>query len=61
MHWDTANYTIEFNFSQCIETLDRAALKKKKMLSAISGVFDPLGIAAPVVITGKCCTAKFVL
>ena len=61
MHWDKANDTIEINFSQCIEKLDGAALKKKSMLSAISGIFDPLGIAAPVVITGKCFTAKFVL
>ena len=61
MDWDTANDMIEINFSQCFEKLDGAVLTKIEMLSAINGIFDPLGIAAPVVITGKMLYSKVCL
>ena len=38
---------------KALKGAENVTLRKRKMLSIISGVFDPLGLASPVVIVGK--------
>ena len=51
--WNKLNDKIEICFKPCIQSLDGEIVTKRKMLLAINGIFDPLGIAAPVIIVGK--------
>ena len=48
-----AEDTISVGFIKPLGTMSDDPLTKRKMLSAISGVYDLLGLAAPVTITGK--------
>ena len=49
--WDKLTDTVSVNFKPCYSLTD--PLTKRKMLAAINGVYDILGLASPVIITGK--------
>ena len=51
--WNKAEDTISVGFIKSLGTMSDGPLTKRKMLSAINGVYDLLGLAAPVTITGK--------
>ena len=51
--WNKRRDELSINFSKCLERQNDEVLTKRKMLSAINGIFDPLGLASPVVITAK--------
>ena len=51
--WNKAEDTISVGFIKPLGTMSDDPLTKRKMLSAINGVYDLLGLAAPVTITGK--------
>ena len=51
--WNKVSDTFDINFERCVERSEGEVLTKRKMLSAINGIFDPLGITAPVVLIGK--------
>ena len=51
--WNKAEDTISVGFIKPLGTMSDGPLTKRKMLSAINGVYDLLGLAAPVTITGR--------
>ena len=51
--WNKTEDKLSIGFMKPLRVASEGPLTKRKMLSAINGVFDLLGIAAPVVITGK--------
>ena len=51
--WNKAADTISVGFMKPLGTMSDGPLTKRKMLSAINGVYDFLGLAAPVTIPGK--------
>ena len=53
IQWNKPADTLEINFEKFLKKSDEGTLTKRKMLSAINSVFDPLGIVSPVMITGK--------
>lgn len=48
LYWDLETDSYMYKLSQVIKLLT-----KRGLLSTVNGKFDPLGIAAPVVVTGK--------
>ena len=53
IQWNKSTDTLEINLDKFLKKVDEGTVTKRKMLSAINSVFDPLGIASPVMITGK--------
>ena len=51
--WNKTEDTISVGFIKPLGTMSDSPLTKRKMLSAINDVYDLLGLAAPVTITGK--------
>ena len=51
--WNKAEDTISVGFLKPLGTMSDGPRTKRKMLSAINGVYDLLGLAAPVTITGR--------
>ena len=51
--WNKAEDTISVGFIKSLGTMSDGPLTKRKMLSAINGVYDLLGLAAPVTVTGR--------
>lgn len=51
--WNKRRDELSINFSKSIERQNDEVLTKRKMLSIINGIFGPLGLASPVVITAK--------
>ena len=51
--WNKVEDTFSINFAKTLNCVEEGPLTKRKMLSVVSGIFDLLGIAAPVVIMGK--------
>ena len=51
--WNKTEDRLEIGFLKPLKEANDNKLTKRKMLSAINGFFDLLGISAPVVITGK--------
>eukprot|EP00795_Rhopilema_esculentum_P008342 gene8342-14309_t len=51
--WNKKNDELTISLSRCAETGNDGVLTKRKMLSVINGVFDPLGLASAVIITAK--------
>eukprot|EP00794_Sanderia_malayensis_P020736 gene20736-22767_t len=54
--WNKRRDELSINFSKLMERqmfFNDKVLTKRKMLSVINGVFDPLGWVSPVVITAK--------
>ena len=51
--WNKTEDRLEIGFMKPLKEANDNRLTKRKMLSAINGIFDLLGISAPVVITGK--------
>ena len=51
--WNKEEDKLSINFTACLERDEKGPLTKRKMLSAINRIFDLLGIAARVVISGK--------
>ena len=61
IQWNKSMDTLEINFDKFLKTADEGTITKRKMLSAINSVFDPLGIISPVMITGKILYSKVCL
>ena len=51
--WNKTEDRLEIGFMKPLKEANDNKLTKRKMLSAINGIFDLLGISAPVVITEK--------
>ena len=51
--WNKTEDRLEIGFMKPLKEANDNKLTKRKTLSAINGIFDLLGISAPVVITGK--------
>ena len=51
--WNTKTDEFTISFSKCFGKENGGAITKRKMLSTINGVFDVLGLASPVIISGK--------
>lgn len=51
--WNKRRDELSVHFFKCTERQKNEVLTKRKMLSEINSVFDPLGLASPVVITAK--------
>ena len=51
--WNKRKDELTISFSKCTERQGDGFLTKRKMLSTINGIFDPLGLASPVIITAK--------
>ena len=51
--WNKAEDTISVGFLKPLGTMSDGPRTKRKMLSAINGVYDLLGLAAPVTVTGR--------
>ena len=51
--WNKKNDEFTISLSKCADTGNEVVLTKRKMLSVINSVFDPLGLASPVIITAK--------
>ena len=51
--WNKTEDNLSFGFMKPSQAVAEGPLTKRKMLSAFNGVYDLLGVAAPVVITGK--------
>ena len=51
--WSKTEDKLSIGFMKPLGAVSEGPLTKRKMLSAINGAFDLLGIAAPVIITGK--------
>lgn len=51
--WNKTEDKFSIDLMKPLAAVSEGPVTKRKILSAINGVFDPLGIAAPVVITGK--------
>ena len=51
--WNTSSDQFTISFLKCLKKEHSAAVTKRKMLSTINSVFDLLGLASPVIITGK--------
>jgi hypothetical protein len=50
LKWDVANDAFYFDV---LNSLSDFGLSRRKMLSTLASVFDPLGLISPIVITGK--------
>ena len=51
--WNKKSDEFIKSFAKCIEREQNGALTKRKMLSIINGVFDPLGLVSPVIVAAK--------
>jgi len=51
--WNKVEDTFSRNFAKTLNGVEEGPLAKRNILSVINGIFDLLGIAAPVVIMGK--------
>ena len=51
--WNKKSDELTISLSRCADTGNEGVLTKRKMLSVINGVFDPLGLASSVIITAK--------
>ena len=51
--WNKKDDELTISLSRCAETGNEGVLTKRKMLSVINGVFNPLGLASAVIITAK--------
>lgn len=51
--WNKTEDRLEIGFRKPLKEANDSKWTKRKMLSAINGIFDLLGISAPVIITGK--------
>ena len=51
--WNKTEDMLKIGFMKPLKEANDNKLTKRKILSAINGIFDLLGISAPVVITGK--------
>ena len=51
--WNKKSDVFIISFAKCIEREQSGVLTKRKMLSIINGVFDPLGLVPPVIVAAK--------
>ena len=56
--WNKAEDKLSVRFMKPLQAVAERPLKKRKMLSAVNGVHDLLGVAAPVVSQERSCTVK---
>ena len=54
MKWDRVANTFSFK----VKLKDMPTLTKRSLLSEIASIYDPVGFAAPVIVTAKCLTQE---
>lgn len=51
--WNNTEDELSIGFMKLLESVAEGPLTKRKLLSAVNGVYNPLGLTSPALITGK--------
>lgn len=51
--WNNTEDELSIGFMKLLESVAEGPLTKRKLLSAVNDVYNPLGLASPALITGK--------
>ena len=51
--WNNTEDELSIGFMKLLESVAEGPLTKRKLLSAVTDVYNPLGLASPALITGK--------